>query len=273
VYLEKAKTGWLSDTLGILPADRDTALYERYEREGLIDFMPLTASEYEKAIAVCADDLITEMAHIQSNEKAYETLTEPVSASVAAILTQLSLVVARRFAMTKAEADECQFKSVVTKMIGNFIDTLPLTDPLTGIQHMALLHIQHLLGKMTRPWLEPVILIKPTGAPLVILVDPQSFKNEECTDPRVVWAWDEYWPIPCLMRHYQEGWFLDLLCEIQELSAEGMGRLEPIHRRICMIFGDRRIVTSGLLEARKRDLLPSEIRDDECQGGDTPDES
>ncbi|KAF8533834.1 hypothetical protein BDD12DRAFT_466182 [Trichophaea hybrida] len=260
VYTEKAKTGWMTETLGLLfPGDT----YERYERKGLVDVIPSTSSLYEQSIAVCADDIIIQLEHVYEIAGAFAKLSPTASSDLAALVLALHKVVRRRGTMTEEEANQHQFCGVVMDIISNYMESLNIMVPMTRDQQMALLHLHQVLGGYVAPWLILSFSVRNSRGPIIFSGFPGNFDGEICRNPQAaqILSISESIPRAMLMGHHA--------CHFQIMSGlvnnmqAGIKPFKEIEIKYANFFrealesGDPEklpVVTSGLLQTRRREL-------------------
>ena len=123
LYLEMAKRGWASDIIRLHPMNKSvlaamTGYYDAYCRKGLADFLPKSSSPYEKALAVCADDMVVEW--VFSRRISWHRLLEDTAPTVIRDMElEIYDLVQRRKFMTATEARQDGFDTKVRTVVSS----------------------------------------------------------------------------------------------------------------------------------------------------------
>jgi hypothetical protein len=293
VYFSKEKTGWTNDRLGLLESGifaaiggSESADYERYKRIGILDCLPSSASEYEKVLAISADDIIVELCHDTLISQAFEAISSATgrpSQELDVVTSRLRNLGQRRRNMTKAIADMEGFKDAVKSIIDDYLQASfdneyirSMNAPYLGLipeVHVILLHIARTLNEVLLPYYTVNFIFLPNGTPL--LYDA----SEEADDPQVVevlkrcksscW-WMEY--THKIMRHFK----LEMIREAMQTT----GRIPKEHLAFAKLYEETLVtgdidklpfVTTGRIESRNRDVAlhafvdPHDLCGDECR--------
>lgn len=134
---------------------QDPTLYkQRYSRKGLYDALPQSADEYEKSLAVCADDVLFlgfQTMHLRSCLLAgkYKSMVATILAELERDLMLLSM---RRRFMTKLDADRHDFKEAVTKTLAHYTGQI-CKDRELALDFQIIYHLKLLLKEHISPWL------------------------------------------------------------------------------------------------------------------------
>jgi hypothetical protein len=131
VFNEKAETGWSGDTFGIFPDflntsefEKQTLMHQRYCRKGIYGNLPESSTEYEKAIAICADDVILRSFQEISYRAEKDARQQVVKDTIFELISDLGLIMDRRGTMTSMEAVRYGFQAAVSKTIQYYSDKL-----------------------------------------------------------------------------------------------------------------------------------------------------
>jgi hypothetical protein len=274
VYFSKEKTGWTSDRLGLLGSGTwaaiwgsESADYERYKRIGIQDCLPSSASEYEKVLAIRADDIIVELCHDALISQAFEAIsiaTGRPSQELDAVASKLRNLVQRRRTMTKVTADIEGFKDAVKSIIDEYLHASFDNEYIRSMDapylghipevHLILFHIERTLNEVLRPYYTVNFIFLPNGTP--VLYDA----SEEVDDPQVVevlkrcrssWWWMEY--THKIVRHFK----LEMIREAMQTT----GRIPEEHLAFAKLYKETLVtgdidklpfVTAGRIESRNR---------------------
>jgi hypothetical protein len=270
VFTEKAKTGWDRERLGLFPTDHeDSALmvgfHEYYCRKGLIDQLPVCSAPYEKALAVCVDDVILARSRSLVQDKILLT-SKSAQAIVNNITAALEILYARRLYMTFCEARAADFDSAVYDLVQTHIASLHLRFPCSIEDTKTLLCIQDKLKYPLLPWFQLSFMCARTHIPSVLL--------RSCTTGRIHAL---HHPIPpnisdCwTLTHSLRYFFVTRIYQICDSlghrivhEPERSGDISMINLRFAFVFraylesgcDSRNMpnVTSGLLESRECDV-------------------
>jgi hypothetical protein len=170
-----ATRGWASGYLGLLDymTKPESALYERYQRRGILDFLPESATSYEKMLAVCADDIIVQVNHDRIISKAFEELSRKqnsLKAGLDDIASKIRLLVQHRSKMIAADANQRNFKQTAHFLIQNFIHSLKVKVSVKPEVHIILLQSERTLNEALRPYLSCQIRAFSNGEPVLVLL-------------------------------------------------------------------------------------------------------
>jgi hypothetical protein len=149
-----------SDT-GILAIQ--TGYFNRYYRHGLAHYMPKSASAYERALAVCVDDVVMEFE--QTRYIDIFTLPNNLGSNVLADMeAEISSLTNARQYLTQAEAERHGFKQRVNSRLEyhlNRVDRLFRHRKIMNLEESAklifLMRIQKTIGRMLGPWYQFVV--------------------------------------------------------------------------------------------------------------------
>ena len=161
--------------IGLLPTDQTSSqisvgigAYDRYMRKGVEDFLPSAASSYERALAICADDVIIQI----QNNCILEALVAERYKGLGALDSLKSILVKvlnRRAHMTLQEATRNNFDSTIyylTKFYLNSIQAI-LKRPPGKDEHRYLVLVERTVCDILAPWLV-FKLLQTTGGRVLI---------------------------------------------------------------------------------------------------------
>ncbi|KAH7207914.1 uncharacterized protein BKA55DRAFT_546991 [Fusarium redolens] len=270
VFTEKAKTGWERERLGLFPTDHEdyafmVGFHEYYCRKGLIDQLPVCSAPYEKALAVCVDDVFLARSRSLTQEIILLN-SNPTKAVVNNIIAALEILYARRLHMTFCEARAADFDGAVYDLVQTHIASLQLQFPCGIEDTKTLLCIQDQLKYPLLPWFQLSLMCTRTHIPSVLL--------RSCTTGRIH---DLQHPIPpnisnCwTLTHSLRYFFVTRIYHICVSlghrivhEPERSGNISMIYLRFAFVFrpyletgcDSRKMpyVTSGLLESREHDV-------------------
>jgi hypothetical protein len=159
-----------------------TGYYDRYYRHGLAHYMPKSASDYERALAVCVDDIVMEFE--QNRYIDILTLPNDLGSNILADLEieMSSLANARQY-LTAAEAERYEFKQRVSgrlehhlARVGKLFETPSLKDLEESAKLIYLMRIQKVIGQMLGPWYKLLVWnsLAESQGPWHIISQPES---------------------------------------------------------------------------------------------------
>jgi hypothetical protein len=172
-----AKVGWCGEYWGIFSkfatGEMGTNYWVRYRRRGLLDCLPPDVDEYERDLAICADDIAVEVdteAGIKSY-KASQDLRELTEEVLSRLQDSLNLVLARRMTMTRREAESQDFQGAVLSLIMNHLETLrDCADQGNILDPYLLAMVELKLKKLLGPWFSIAIYCGVSFTPRLPLV-------------------------------------------------------------------------------------------------------
>jgi hypothetical protein len=135
-----------------------TGYYERYRRTGLLDALPSSTSDYEKALAVCADDIILEWEY-ERYISGFPFLSQKEPTILPDLESDISQLVDVRMLMTEAQAVRFGFQEKLTNAIKHHLSRMDkvltssriwYTEPDAGLMSAA--RIERILQIMISPW-------------------------------------------------------------------------------------------------------------------------
>lgn len=148
----------MGDLFGIFPdfgnasdLERQTLYKQRYLRKGIYDTLPRSATSYERALAICADDVLfcgfQEMVLQQKSSANLGGVTDRIFRE---LREDLSLILQRRSWMTQVEADQHGFRNAVSQSIQFHSDRLCKGDKNADIK--LAMRLQLTLQDLLKPW-------------------------------------------------------------------------------------------------------------------------
>jgi len=141
-----------------------TGYFNRYYRHGLAHYMPKSASAYERALAVCVDDVVMEFE--QNRYIDILTLPNSLGSNILADMEAeiLSLTSARQY-LTQAEAERHGFKQRVNRRLEYHLSRVDLLFRRPNIKDLEesaklifLMRIQKTIRRMLGPWYQFVVM-------------------------------------------------------------------------------------------------------------------
>lgn len=178
--------GLFPDLLEKSSLNEETLYRSRYSRKGLYDTLRSSATEYEKALAVCADDvLLYGFLDFQFHQAAPTKSAAKINTLFTGFRCDLILVLQRRSTMTKQESDRCGFKEVVTKIIHHYSDQISEGERVFNFT--LLVRFQLELEELLPPWFAVKGFTGPGGPWQWVLGDmgksiakpPRGFESSE----------------------------------------------------------------------------------------------
>ncbi|KAE9371109.1 hypothetical protein N431DRAFT_558707 [Stipitochalara longipes BDJ] len=162
-FIKKATEGWIPNWLGLYPMDGSalnimTGFYERYCRKGLLDFLPTSSSDYEKALAVCADDMVLEWDH-QRYISTFPLLSQKEPTVLPDLEADVKQLVDMRMLMTEAQAERFGFWEKLINAIEYHLSRMDRvlslsqvwdSEPDAGLMTAA--RVERILQIMIGPW-------------------------------------------------------------------------------------------------------------------------
>ncbi|EXJ53426.1 uncharacterized protein A1O5_13360 [Cladophialophora psammophila CBS 110553] len=154
--------GWAQELFGLFSdfavrsaVEKQTLFRQRYLRKGVYDTLPASASDYHKALAICADDVVYERAielTLQVNLKAnVDIKNSPAERDIENLRRDIQLITARRATMSRRESNLCGFQNAVSDIIHHYSDRI--CTPRTQASFMVILALQLELRRLLSPWL------------------------------------------------------------------------------------------------------------------------
>jgi len=145
-----------------------TVYAQRYDWKGIYDTLPNSASEYEKALAVCADDTFL-FSFITKKIKSYlpdnEELPKSVEFSMSEVLknleADLELIAERRRKMTSKEATQAGFQAAVERTTE--FHAKQMSKEYWILSEMCI-RTEMIINEAISPWLNAKAFVNP-GAP------------------------------------------------------------------------------------------------------------
>ncbi|KAF1994198.1 hypothetical protein P154DRAFT_582028 [Amniculicola lignicola CBS 123094] len=149
------KIGLFPDFWSFSKLEKETLIFQKYRRKGVYDSLPGSASEYEKAIAICADDVLfkgfQELRHRFQEGGATHT-KQTVEQVIHQLSNELHVALKRRAWMKTAEAARRGFVQAISRIIQIHSDELFRLD---HSDFPLVLRLQILLGDLLALWLSP----------------------------------------------------------------------------------------------------------------------
>jgi hypothetical protein len=156
--VDTSKNGWTNGFYGLFHDEleksalsRETNYRLRYCRKGLYDALPSSATDYERALAVCADDVFyygSMILHIR--RYAPSESAAKVNTLFMGLRRDLVLILKRRAEMMKQEADRHGFKEAVSKTIHHYSDQISAGNHSFDFKLLVRLHVE--LEELLPPW-------------------------------------------------------------------------------------------------------------------------
>lgn len=168
LFFKYFRTGWTNDLFDLIPSEPESldrsAYWQTYCRNGLFDALPRSATQHERALALCADDIV----FLICQESKLRKIKAPISTIVSNLEEELNPHLARRAISTQAEADHLGLQGLIQYKIDYItksfrqgykieLDATPI-----GLE----LCLQVLLA----PWYSATTLMKRSGTTAVELV-------------------------------------------------------------------------------------------------------
>lgn len=148
----------MEDTFGLFPdllntsnIEKETLLHQRYSRKGIYGNLSESATDYEKALAICADDVIFRSFQefkyrVQGGDRAKK---EIVGNTIKRMQDDLNLILGRRATMTRVEAERHGFQDAVSQTIQHYSDKLWKDD---NADFLLVFRLHNALQEILTPW-------------------------------------------------------------------------------------------------------------------------
>lgn len=117
LFFKYFRTGWINDLFDLVPSEPESldrlAYWQTYCRNGLVDALPRSATQHERALALCADDIV----FLICQERKLRKTKAQISTILSKLEEELKSHLARRAASTQAEAHHLGLQGLIQDKI------------------------------------------------------------------------------------------------------------------------------------------------------------
>jgi hypothetical protein len=235
--------------VGLFPTDQTSSqisvqisAYDRYLRKGVEDFLPPTATSYERALAICADDVIiqTQNGHLLEYFIMDRYKRSGILDSLKSILVK---VLNRRSHITLQEATRNNFDSKIYSLVKCYLNKLQgiLKRPPGLAEHRYLIYVERIVGDILAPWFV-FKLLETSGGRIIIHLRSLFTHTVYQEDPYLA----EFTPIAEPVIQCLESAQLIALDQYLEFIRAEILRDNPIgSHHYCFILPFRKFLESG----------------------------
>jgi hypothetical protein len=188
LFFKYLKTGWTNDLVGLVPSEPksldDSACWQTYCRNGLFDALPRSATLHERALALCADDIVFLICQ--------ETKLRKTKASITAIVSELEEelkpLLARRATSTQAEAQRLGIQGLLQEKIDSITKTFRQSYEME--MEATPIGLELRLQELLAPWYTVATLKHRKDKGLEIVIYPfgsTSYENRNNIPPYRFW--------------------------------------------------------------------------------------
>ncbi|OAP65101.1 hypothetical protein AYL99_01073 [Fonsecaea erecta] len=170
LFFKYFRTGWTNDLINLVPSEPESldraAYWQTYCRNGLFDALPRSATLHERALALCADDIV----FLICQESKLRKTKAPITTIVSKLEEELRPHLARRALSTQAEAHRLGLQGLIQEKVDSITESFRQGYELES--DATPIGLELCLQELLAPWYTVTTLMIKGDTPLEIVVYP-----------------------------------------------------------------------------------------------------